>query len=172
MLRLSLFHGAIWCFSASEIGHFASWNGAFCNTKKCPLNISYWYSILYNKLFISHICVRWRVLSQIRAYFSGYIGKLGGKNQNPVINWKSSILISFKHKKTIIHEPREMRSEWIKRITAWSQSGEWRIRYGELCIRIRRVVYQNTDNSVSEPGEWSIITQVSDLEFKPFEHTL
>ena len=107
--------------------------------------------------YISHICARRRVRPQISAYFSGYIGKLGVKNRNPVINWKSSILISFKHEKTIIHKPRETRSEWIWRITAWSQSGEWRIRYGERCIRIRRVVYQNTDNSVSEPGEWSII---------------
>jgi hypothetical protein len=39
VVRNSPFQGAIWCFSASEIGHFASRNGAFCKSKKHPLNI-------------------------------------------------------------------------------------------------------------------------------------
>ena len=40
-LRKSPFQGAIWCFLASNIGHFASRNGAFCKTKKYVLNINH-----------------------------------------------------------------------------------------------------------------------------------
>ena len=98
VVRNSPFHGAIWCFSAPEIGYFASRNGAFRNTKKCHLNISYWYSIPYKSLLYFAICARRRVWPQIRAYFSGYIGKLGGKNQNPVINWKLLILTWVRYK--------------------------------------------------------------------------
>ena len=41
VVRNSQFQGAIWCFSASETGHFASRNGAFCKAEKYPLNTSY-----------------------------------------------------------------------------------------------------------------------------------
>ena len=40
-LRKSPFQGAIWCFSASEMGFIALRNGAFCNVKKYPLNIKH-----------------------------------------------------------------------------------------------------------------------------------
>ena len=41
VVRNSLFQGAIWCFSASEIGFIASRYGAFCKAKKCLLNINH-----------------------------------------------------------------------------------------------------------------------------------
>ena len=40
-VRLSPFQGAIWCFSASKIGLFASRNGAFCKVIKYPLDINH-----------------------------------------------------------------------------------------------------------------------------------
>ena len=48
-MRLSPFRSAIWCFSASEMGHFASRNGAFCKKGKYPLKLNYWYSVSYEK---------------------------------------------------------------------------------------------------------------------------
>ena len=49
-VRLSPYQGAIWCFSAPEMGFIASRNGAFCNAARYSLNLSYWYSTTYANL--------------------------------------------------------------------------------------------------------------------------
>ena len=69
-VRLSLFQGAKWCFSASEMGSFASRNGAYCNARKCSLNINHWYSIHYkNLLFFAYLRPTKSLSANTRLFF-------------------------------------------------------------------------------------------------------
>ncbi len=106
--RLSPFHGAIWCFSTPKMGHFAWQNGAYCKAKRCPLKLSYWYSISYeNLLFFAYLRPEESRSANTRL-FLGYIRKLRVKNQKTVTIWKSLILFSFQEKKIFFRQNKKL----------------------------------------------------------------
>ena len=81
--RSSPFQGAIWCFSASEIGHFAWRNGAFRKTTKCPSNINHWYSIFYiNLLFFAYLRPKESLFANTRLFFGVYQQKETEKSKS------------------------------------------------------------------------------------------
>ena len=106
--RLSPFHGAIWCFSSPEMGHFASWNGTYCKTGKYSLILSYWYSIsCKNLLFFAYLRPKETQPANTRL-FLGYIRKLRVKSQKTVTIWKSPILFLFQEKKIFFRQNKKL----------------------------------------------------------------
>ena len=100
VLRLSPFQGAIWCISSPEMGYFASRNGAFCNTKKHPLNRSHWYSIYYKSLSYFAYLRPMRVLSANTRLFFGVESKTNREKSKYGYNLKPGHIVSFHHQET------------------------------------------------------------------------
>ena len=55
------------------MAYFVCRNGAFCNVKKCPLNINHWYPIFYeNLLFFAYLRPEESLSANTRLFFGVY----------------------------------------------------------------------------------------------------
>ena len=92
----------IWCFSASNMGHFARRNGAFCNTKKMPLNINYWYSIHYESLlYFAYLRPKESQSANTRLFF-GVEPETEEEKSKTAFKLKVACIISFQQKITTL----------------------------------------------------------------------
>ena len=82
------------------MGYFASRNGAFCNTKKHPLNRSHWYSIYYKSLSYFAYLRPMRVLSANTHLFFGVESETNREKSKSGYNLKPGHIVSFHHQET------------------------------------------------------------------------
>ena len=113
-VQLSPFQGAIWCFSAPKMGHFASRNGAYCKTGKCSLKLICWYSISWeNLLFPAYLRPKESRSVNTRLFFGVYKETKTEKSESSY-NLKVAHIVSFQEK--------EISFQQNKKTLIWNQN--------------------------------------------------